>query len=108
MAADREQLDELAKLYASKEIPAREWMTARKPIDRRIEEAERQLARLTRSDALAGLVGNGSELRGQWAALNLDRQHAIVRAVLDHAVIGPGIHGTRGVDPGRVDLQWRL
>jgi len=108
ISADRGQLDELAKLYADRQIPAREWMAARNPIEQRVRDAERRLARLTHDDALTGLVGNASELRGQWADLNLTRQNAIVEALLDHAVIGPGTPGARGVDPARVDLVWRL
>ncbi len=108
IAADRGQLDELAELYAAKAIPAREWLAARNPIEQRINEAEARLARATRTDALAGLVGNGESLRGQWAELGLDRRHAIVGAVLDHAVIGPGVSGARSLDPARVEPVWRL
>jgi hypothetical protein len=108
IAADRAQLDELAELYAAKAIPAREWLAARNPIEGRIQDAERRLGRATRSDALTGLVGNGEGLRGQWAELGLDRRHAIIGAVLDHAVIGPGVAGARSLDPGRVEPVWRL
>jgi DNA invertase Pin-like site-specific DNA recombinase len=108
ISMDRAQLDELAKLYADRQIPAREWMAARNPIEQRIHDAERRLGRMTQKDALAGLVGNGEELRAQWSGLNLTRQHAIIRAVLDHAVIGPGNSRGRGFDPGRVDPVWRL
>lgn len=108
VAADRARLDELAELYGQGAFSAREWMAARNPIEARISDAERRLARLTRSDTLAGLVGNGEGLRGQWAELGLDRRHAIIGAVLDHAVIGPGVSGARSLDPGRVGPVWRL
>lgn len=83
-------------------------MRARADLEARIREAETRLARLTRSDALSGLVGNGEQLRAQWSELNLTRQAAIVRAVLDHAVIGPGVLGARILDPDRVQPVWRL
>lgn len=108
LAADRTQLDELAAVYAARQITVREWMKARRPIEGRIEEAERRLARATRSDTLQGLVGNGDALRTQWAGLSLGRQHAIVAAILDHAVIGPGVSGARSLDPARVKPVWRL
>ena len=107
LAADKAQLDELAGLYAAREIGAREWMAARSAIDARVHDSERRLARLIRSDALAGLVGNGDSLRSHWAELNLTRQAAIVRALLDHAVIAPG-SARSAFDPERVDLVWRL
>ncbi len=108
IAQDRAQLDELAELYASKQIGAREWMTARNPIEARKKHAEDRLARATRHDALSGFVGNGDALRGQWGDLNLTRQHAIVRAVLDHAVIAPMQQRGSVFDPNRVDLVWRV
>jgi site-specific DNA recombinase len=108
LTADQEQLAELTALYAAKNITAREWMEARNPIQARIGKAEQAIARMTRSDALAGLVGNGEQLRASWAGLNLTRQAAIVRAVLDHAVIGPGTRGAQSLDPERVRPVWRL
>lgn len=108
LVQDQEQLAELTALYAAKDITAREWMAARNPIQARIERAEQAVARATRSDALAGLVGNGGQLGASWSGLNLTRQAAIVRAVLDHAVIGPGKPGARSFDPDRVRPVWRL
>jgi hypothetical protein len=108
LAGDRQQLDELAALYADKAITVREWMAARRPIEDRIDQAQRKVARLSHSDALVGVVGNGGELRSRWAGLNLTRQAAIVAAILDHAVIGPGTPGARKFDANRVELVWRL
>ncbi len=108
IAADREQLDELATLYADKKIPASEWLTTRNRIEDRKKLSERRLAQLTNTTALSGLVGNGAALRTQWSDLTLDRQAAIIGAVLDHAVIGAGKSGARGLDPNRVTPIWRL
>lgn len=108
ISKDRVLLDDLAAMYARRDISTREWMTARNPIQARIEDGERRLARATRSDAIAGLVGNGTELHRKWPDLDLTRQAAIVTAILDHVVIGPGTPGARGLDPDRVDPVWRL
>jgi site-specific DNA recombinase len=106
LADDHAQLDELAGLYAAKQIAAREWLAARTPIEDRITDAQRRLARLTNTDAINGFIGNGAKLRAQWAELNLTRQHAVVRAVLDHAVIEPA--KSSAFDPARVEPIWRL
>ncbi|MDW3212429.1 MAG: recombinase family protein [Ilumatobacteraceae bacterium] len=108
VAQDREQLDELAELYATKQINAREWMAARNPIEARMQDGERRLARATRNDAVAGFVGDGDALRAQWVDLNLTRQHAIVKAVLDHAVIAGTDKRSPVFDPNRVGLVWRV
>ena len=108
LSEDRIQLDDLALLYSSREITSREWAVARQPIEARIREAEAVLARATKSDALTGLAGQGTALRAAWEGLNLTRQHAIVAAVLDYAVIAPGTRGLHSLDPARVDPRWRL
>lgn len=108
IAQDREQLDELAAAYAARQISMREWLAARQAIENRVLDAERRLARATGSEALQGLVGQGDALRSQWSDLNLSRQHAIVSAVLDHAVIGPGSRGAVALDPDRVTPVWKL
>lgn len=108
LAADLTQLAELRTAYGDKQISMRDWLDAKKPIEARIESAERRISRATHSDALSGLPGNGGRLRTEWDGLNLTRQAAIVAAVLDHAVIAPGSQGSRSLDPGRVQPVWRL
>jgi hypothetical protein len=95
-------------MFGKQEISAREWRAAREPIEQRMADRQRRLAVATRTDALAGLPGNGGPLREQWQALSLSRQAAIVAAVLDHAVIDAGQAGARALDPARVRAVWRL
>lgn len=108
LAEDHDQLRELATAYGDKQITMREWMDAKKPIEARIEAAQRRISRATHSDALHGLPGNGAALRASWGDLNLTRQAAIIAAVLDHAVIAAGTAGSRCLDPARVQPVWRL
>lgn len=108
VTSDNRQLEELAQLYAENQITAREWMTARKPIEQRRRHNERRLAQMTSNDALVGIVGNGEELRGQWSTLNLGRQAAIIQAVIDHATIAPAAVKGGTFDPNRVDIAWRV
>lgn len=105
--AANERREELATAYGNGQIGMSEWLTARRPIDDRIEQTKRSLARLTHATALTDLVGNGDKLETAWANLNLDRQHAIVKAVLDHALIAPGRAGVHTVELDRVTPIWR-
>lgn len=100
------RLDELTGLYSSGTITAREWIMARDPITDAIARLRRDIARATDTGPLAELVGQGSALRLQWDSLSLDRQHAIIRAVIDHVTINPGTPGARGLDIGRVQPHW--
>ena len=88
------QLDELAHAYGEKQVTMAEWITARKPIEKRLSMARKQLGKVSRTTVLDGYVGNADALREQWDSLDLTRQHAIVAAVLDHVVVSP-------VSPGR-------
>ncbi|MEC4613173.1 recombinase family protein [Tsukamurella tyrosinosolvens] len=107
--AAQARLDELATLYADGAITAREWMTARTPIESRIKTVSRQIVDQTSTRVLDGLIGHGNALAGQWDDLNLDRQHAIIRAVLDYAAIAPATtFGTRTVALERIHPQWLL
>ncbi len=108
VAADTAQLEELAGLYASKAITAAEWIAARNPIEARRTETRRRITQLTSSSALDGLIGNGRELRAAWQTLNLTRQVAIVKAVVDHVMMSPGTCGARALDPNRFQIIWRL
>jgi site-specific DNA recombinase len=107
--ADAEgQLVELAEAWASKAITMKEWQAARGPIERRITAGKKRLASLNRASVLNGHVGSGAELRERWADLPLSRQHAIVAAVLDHAVVAPGRRGYNKFDPARFTPVWRI
>lgn len=108
IAADAAQLEELAALYAAKSITAPEWLAARKEIDSRLTTNRRRQAQRAGTPVIAGYIGQGSALTEQWSDLNLSRQAEIVRAVVDHVTIQPGIQGSRSLDPSRVETHWRL
>ena len=99
--------DDLAAMFAAGEINRREWLTARAPIEKRVERAQQQVARLSRTPIIDEYVGHADRLRRRWDGLNLDRQRAIIAAVLDHAVVGPAVRGRKTFDPSRVSPVWR-
>jgi site-specific DNA recombinase len=105
---DQARLYELAGLYAEGVITAREWIAARDPITARINQARRDIAAATDTSAVYELAGTGGMLRDQWPGLDLERQQAIIKAILDHAVIAPGSPGAHRLDINRVQPQWRL
>ena len=103
----QEQLDELAELWANREISRPEWLKARATIQQRQDVARKRLAALNRTTSLAEHVGNAAGLRERWAGLTLTRQQQIVAAVLDHLVVGPGRRGLQQVRPARLAPVWR-
>jgi hypothetical protein len=107
LAADRAKLEELTDLWSSNQITSTQWLRAKRSIEDRVRDTERQLSRATHTEALVGL-DRGVGLHAQWQDLVLSRQIAIVRAVLDHATVSPGIRGAQRLDPNRVEPAWRL
>ena len=106
ITAAQSRLTELAEMFGAGEISRMELLTARKVAEKRMVDAQQQLDQITGTHALDGLVGNGVALTESWDTLNLDRQHAIVRAVLEVATIMPGQLGSRTLDPSRVVPTW--
>jgi DNA invertase Pin-like site-specific DNA recombinase len=103
----QEQLDDLADMWGKREITRSEWVTARAPIEKRLDTAKRRLAAINRTTELAPHLGNAQELREQWETMTLTRQKQIVGALLQHVVVGPGRRGFNRFDPARLTAVWR-
>jgi len=99
--------DDLAAMFAAAEISRREWLAARAPIETRVERAKKRVAKFSRAPLIDEYVGHSNRLRDRWADLNLDRQRAIIAAVLDHAIVGPAVRGRKTFDPSRVTPVWK-
>jgi len=106
--AARRRLVELAEMFGAGEIDRLQLAAARRKTDEQLREATKVLATMTRTTVLDGHVGNGAGLAHSWETLNLDRQRAIVRTLLDSVTIGPGVRGRNTFDRTRLTPTWRL
>lgn len=97
--------DELAEAYGAGKLSMREWLVARRPIDVRLRALKKELSRYTRTAPVADYV-DVATLRSDWAGLDLSRRRAIIKAVLDHVVVGPGRQGYNHFDPKRLRAVW--
>ena len=59
----QEQLDELADMWGEREITRGEWVTARAPIEKRLDTAKQPLAAINRTTELAPHLGNAGVAR---------------------------------------------
>ncbi len=107
LEADQAQLEQLATAHGEKQIGFKEWLAARKPIEQRITQARKQLAKTTRTNTLDQYVGNGDELRALWCDLDLSVQHSIASAVFDHVAVGPARRGYNRFDESRLTPAFR-
>ena len=109
IAEDQAQLTELAAAYAAKQITMAEWLAARGPIERRIEESSAEFAAVSRQDrAFTEYVGRGGALREDWSLLSIDQQRAIVASVLDHIVVEAAGTQRRTFDPSKIKPVWKV
>lgn len=108
LAQIQDRLEELGQMFTAGEIVRREFVAMRTDLVEQQERAERRLASLTRTDALAGLTSSGLSLSETWHDLNLARQQAIISALVTAVTIGSGRSGARGLDPERVSIEWRV
>jgi site-specific DNA recombinase len=96
------QLVELAAAYGNREISMDELRAARAPIEQRLTAARKRLTKVSRASVIDRYVGNGEGLRAEWDSLDLSQQHAIVAAVIESVVVGPGRRGYNRFDESRL------
>ncbi|MDD9205103.1 recombinase family protein, partial [Georgenia sp. 10Sc9-8] len=109
VVALRHRQEELADMYATGEVDRAGWSRASSKISTELRRHESSLASMTRRSVAEPYIGKGEELRAQWSEMNLDRQVAIVKAVLNSVTILPATTpGRHGLDPARVRPDWRL
>lgn len=101
------RLDELAATYADDAISMREWLAAREPLQRQLDEARRRVARDSSITVLAEYAGRSREIRAEWETMSLERRRAFITAALYHVVVLAGRRGYNRFQPGRFELVWR-
>jgi len=100
--------DELTEMWTDGTLTRREWIKARDRIEERSDATRRRLARLNTGTGLAEFVGQGQSLREAWDSsdMTLQRQAAIIGAILSRVVIDPATQRSNRVDPNRIRPEW--
>jgi hypothetical protein len=100
------RMGELASAYGEGRVTMGEWLKARDPL-----EAQLASARAKRDEAAGLTVLNdyreAGVLRASWGTLSVDRQRAILSAVISRVVIAPAEKRAR-FDPNRISIEWRF
>jgi site-specific DNA recombinase len=106
LGAIERELEEVAGDYGEGRISRREWLAIRTPLERRRDDARRQIRNETTDPALndfrTGDVGN------LWKNTDMEKRRAVLNALLVKIEVGPGTAGRRGLDEGRLDVEWRI
>jgi hypothetical protein len=96
-------LVELGEDFADRRISRSAFLAATDRVQVRLEKARGKLARQSRSDVLGGI----DDLVTEWQVLGLERQRAVIAAVLAEITVGPAVGPRNRFDPRRVAFRWR-
>ncbi|HEV2370833.1 MAG TPA: hypothetical protein VGS19_01575 [Streptosporangiaceae bacterium] len=102
------QREELAALWAAKEIDRKEWLTARSQLRDEADTLTAQLGRSQHARALVEFAAMEGGLWDRWGHLIPGGQRALITAVIDHIDVRPVSPTGRRFDLNRItDPTWR-
>jgi site-specific DNA recombinase len=104
LARDQGLLDRLEDKLAQELISQAAAKRNRAEIERRMDDARARLAQLGDARVVAQVPRN---LRDVWPDLSLDRQRAILAAVIERIVVHRQGQGRR-FDPNTIEVRWRV
>jgi DNA invertase Pin-like site-specific DNA recombinase len=107
IAGAQQQLVRLGADYDDGLISRTEWLARRGRIEDKAREAQRRLLGSETARRVAAVSRSGP-LRERWPAMTTDQRRAVITAVIDSIVVGPGRRGYNRFDPSRFgDPVWR-
>jgi DNA invertase Pin-like site-specific DNA recombinase len=107
IAADLREVDDrrndLAQMWAGKELTADEWRTARRALAENEQQLRRDLAAIPPpvSHVDPALIRQG------WTAMNLDERREIISMFVAQVTVKRAKPGTKSFDAERVAIDWR-
>jgi hypothetical protein len=107
LQAAEDRLTEIADMFGAGELDRAGYLRAREQAETRRVKARAAVDAYTTTTALVGLPASG-DLSGWWKGLGLDRQRAVLAAVLESVTVAPADpKGPRRFQPERLDPVWR-
>jgi site-specific DNA recombinase len=100
----RDELDELAGMFGQGHLSMSEWKAARQPLERRLQAAERSVARDAAQSALMRLVGVPTTLGQRWAAMSAEDRNRLTSLVVAEVRVAKGERHTNRFDRGRMTI----
>ena len=99
---------ELAEMVEQGEMSRVEYQAAKKIVDERKADLERVLAKERGVVALSGGLGSPQLIMQKWNSLNLDRQRAILKAMLESVQVDKVIQRGMPFNPQRLRPIWKF
>jgi hypothetical protein len=101
---DERLLNELADDLGNRRINRGEWLAARVPIEERLNDARKGLARLAPDDPIPADL---ADVEGRWESLMFDQRRAVIALFISRVYIDPAAHHGGRFNPERVRVEWK-
>lgn len=102
-----DRLAQLVDMFTMGEIDRVGYARGRKTLEARQTALRASLSRQRRTTALDAFVGQPGSLRATWDDLSVDRQRAILSALVECIIIAPATTSGRW-EPERITVTWRI
>ena len=96
-------LVELGEDFAERRIGRAAFHAATDRVQARLDKSRAKLAAQSRPDVL----GDIEDVVTEWQGLGLERQRAVIAAILAEVNVGPAIGPRNRFNPKRVSFRWR-
>jgi hypothetical protein len=106
IAADEEELQELARLRAARRIRIEEWLPQRDIIEARIALAETELRKVPLVGVLKDISGTRADVEAAWESWTMERRRSVLKAAISRLVIHQTSKRGAGLDEDRVELEF--
>ena len=105
---DETKLREIEDDYANGLHSRAAYFRLRDQVAPRLDANRQQLARNERSVVATEILGLNGDLRSRWKGLEVDRQRAIIAAIMEKVVVSPTTRRGAKFDVDRLDPKWRF
>ena len=99
---------ELAEMMGQGEMTRAEYQAAKRVIDIRKVDLQKTLAKERGVISLAGGLGSPQLITEKWKSLNLDRQRAIMKSVIERIEVDKAIERGAPFNPQRLRPTWKF
>ena len=108
LSALSEREIELAEMFALSELNRSEFQSAKNKITARKRELELVISKELTALTIDHELSSPDLIVQKWGTLNLDRQRAIIKAVLEHVAVVKPLNSKTRFDPARLQPVWRI
>lgn len=103
----RLRLAEVAEMYAADELSRAQLQQINRTVGERLQAVEAQMTRRSRDASLTPFLTGNTDPAEVWEALGIEKQRAVVRALVDVRLLRTNRESGRFFNPETVEFTWK-